>query len=112
MSQASEIQIEGAEIPWMVTRSPRGLWIGKCESLNLAVQSQTWQELMEDIGASIDLLLQDLVESGSLEQFFADKGWTVELPPDALEDHNLRFDIPFLPTLENLSNDRSQAVPA
>lgn len=67
---------------------------------------------MEDIGASIDLLLQDLVESGSLEQFFADKAWAVELPPDALKDHNLRFGIPFLPTLKSLSNDRSQAVRA
>ena len=68
---------------------------------------------MEDIGTSIDLLFEDLDECGRLEQFLQDKGW-VEIRSEARavssSAEKPRFDVPFLPVLANLSNDRSEAV--
>lgn len=114
MSRQSDIQlIEGTQIPWEVTRSPRGFWVGRCESLGLAVQSRTWQHLMEDIGTSIELLFEDLDESGKLEQFLQDKGWIEIRSKERAKSSSAekpRFDVPFLPMLASLSNDRSEAV--
>ena len=45
---AGLVEIKG-DIPWLVTRSRTGPWIGICEPLKLATQADTWIELMADV---------------------------------------------------------------
>ena len=112
-STRNGIHIEGAQIPWAIQRTSNGFWVGVCDALNITVQSGTWQELMEDIGTAIDMLLADLVETGNFERFLHDKGWSIELSRDSyesIEPQNLKFDVPFIPTLAGADNDRAKAV--
>lgn len=112
MRKATRIHIE-AEIPWRITRSPRGFWVGVCDALNLTVQSETWKHLMEDIGTSIDMVFDDLVENDNLEQFLERKGWSISMAEEGTApaaSQESRFDIPFIPTLVSTLDDQPETV--
>ena len=107
------IKVKGA-IPWSVKETVEGPWVAVCDSLGLTVQSDTWADLMDDIGSTLELMFADLLEEGQLDQFFQQRGWTrqtqYEVEPEATSE-NFRFDIPFIPTLA--SHDvESQMLPA
>jgi len=86
------------KVPWQVTQGKGGNWVGICEPLKLTVQSQTWAELMEDIGLTLNGLMIDLLESNELSDFLRDQGWTLSGPvPHRQED--VRFDVPFIPAM-------------
>jgi len=53
---------------------------------------------MEDIGHTLDVMLQELVSSNELERFFRDHGWNV-IGPIPVHDKNIRFDVPFIPAI-------------
>lgn len=67
------------------------------DALELTVESETWAELMEDIGLAINAMFADLLETNDLERFLRQHGWSVigPIPRDAGED--VRFDVPFIP---------------
>ena len=107
------IHIEGAQIPWAIQPTSNGFWVGVCDALNITVQSGTWQELMEDIGTAIDMLLADLVETGNFERLLHDKGWSIEQSRESyesIEPRNLKFDVPFVPTLAEADTDGAKAT--
>lgn len=87
-----------ANVPWKVLQAKGGNWVGVCESLKLTVQAETWAELMEDIGRTLDALLQDLFESNELDQFLKDRGWRLFRPIPSRPD-GVRFDVPFFPAM-------------
>ena len=69
-----------------------------CEPLQLTVQSETWADLMEDIGHTLDALFKDLLRSNELNRFLRDRGWAPLGPvPSGPED--VRFDVPFFPAM-------------
>ena len=91
------VRIE-ANVPWNITPAREGAWIGVCEPLKLTVQADTWAELMEDIGLTLDAIMRDLLKSNELPQFLRDRGWQmVGAPPTKQED--VRFDVPFFPAM-------------
>ena len=51
-----------------------GLWVAVCEPLKLTVSADTWNQLMEDIGTTMDLVFADLLEAGELDEFLARHG--------------------------------------
>lgn len=87
-----------ANVPWQVLRAKGGDWVGICDPLKLTLQAETWADLMEDIGLTLDALLQDLLQSNELNRFLRDQGWTLvgSLPERA---EGIRFDVPFLPAM-------------
>ncbi len=50
-----------AKVPWQTRRAQGGNWIAVCDPLRLTVQAETYAELMEDIGLTLNALLKDLL---------------------------------------------------
>ena len=87
------VQIE-ANLQWQVARTKAGNWLGVCDPLRLTLQSETYAELMEDIGLALNAMLGDLLETHDLERFLRDHGWRpLGVIPARRED--VRFDVPF-----------------
>ncbi len=88
-----------ANVAWQCQLGEGGHWVGVCDPLRLTVQADTWADLMEDIGLSIDAMMKDLLQSGELVKFLRQHGWepvgAIPHPvPKAIE--RLRFDMPFI----------------
>ena len=87
-----------ANVPWNVLQAKGGNWVGVCEPLKLTVQAETWADLMEDMGQTLDALLKDLLSSNELDRFLRDRGWTlIGAIPQRQDD--VRFDVPFFPAM-------------
>ena len=69
-----------------------------CDPLRLTVQGETWAELMEDIGHTLDALLKELLSSNELDRFLREQGWKL-LAAIPTRSEDVRFDVPFIPTL-------------
>ncbi len=90
------VRVQG-QINWSVQRGAEN-WIAVCEPLKLTVQAQSWSEMMEDIGDTLDAILHELVGSNELDRFLQDHGWRLITPlPEKLK--NVRFDVPFIPAV-------------
>lgn len=87
-----------ANLQWKCFSGKGGHWIGICDPLKLTVQGDTWTELMEDIGHTLDAMLKDLWRSNELDKFLRSHGWqlAVEAP---LPSKGIRFDVPFIPAM-------------
>lgn len=87
------VKVEG-NVLWKVRQAQGGNWIAICDPLRLTLQSETYADLMEDIGLALDAMLRDLLESNDLERFLRDQGWKVAgaIPARQAE---VRFDVPF-----------------
>lgn len=87
------VHVEG-NVQWKVLRAKGGDWVGVCDPLRLTLQSETYADLMEDIGLALNAMLRDLLETNDLERFLRDHGWTLAgAIPANRED--VRFDVPF-----------------
>lgn len=86
-----------AHLPLECFKTDSGNWIGVCEPLKITVQAETWSELMEDIGYTIDAMLQDLLSTNELNKFLRDHGW--EMAGQIQPDRAVRFDMPFIPAM-------------
>jgi hypothetical protein len=87
-----------ANVPWTIAQGKHGAWIGTCEPLKLTVQADTWANLMEDIGLTLNAVLQDLLRSDELPQFLRDRGWQL-VGPMPSRPEEVRFDVPFFPAM-------------
>jgi hypothetical protein len=88
--------LEG-NLHWAIMQTKSGAWVGINEPLKLTVQSETFAELMEDIGLTLDSLLRDLLISNELPQFLHDRGWQLARSISTLytRPEEVRFDVPF-----------------
>ena len=71
-----------------------GNWVAVCEELHMAVEGDSFRDLVETINESTDHVFSDLLSTGRLETFLRAHGWTLvsEIPS---RTRNPRFDIPF-----------------
>ena len=92
------IRVE-SNLKWDIVQGKGGAWVGICEPLKLTVQGETWAELMEDIGLTLNAVLVDLLAANELPAFLRDRGWRLltALPPRSEE---VRFDVPFFPAMK------------
>lgn len=87
------VRIE-ANVPWQWRVGSGGNYVAICDPLKITLQAQTYSELMEDIGNTLDALLKDLMESHEFDKFMRDHGWIMATPlPQRPKD--MRFDVPF-----------------
>lgn len=102
MAKSPSIVFVNANVQWQVLKGSGGAWVGVCDPLKLTVQSHTWGELMEDIAATLDILMKDLLESSELDRFLRDHGWTLDAPiPTGRPARDMKFDVPFIPSMMN-----------
>jgi predicted RNase H-like HicB family nuclease len=87
------VLIKGMEgnLSYRVWQNGRGLWIGVCDALQITTQADTWPEMVDAIQEDLDMIFQDLVDDGELEQFLADRGWFASGP----YDEGTKLDVPF-----------------
>lgn len=88
------VQIE-ATIAWESYCDPRtGTYTAACRALNLNAVGDTFDELQACAKEAMQLLFEDLFETGELEGFLRTNGWRPrgELPAT---DKRVRFDVPF-----------------
>lgn len=88
-----------ANLQWGCFQAKGGHWVAVCDPLNLTVQAATWAELMEDIGDTLDGMLQELLSSNELDKFLRDHGWQAVGPIPTQQDGAIRFDVPFIPAM-------------
>jgi hypothetical protein len=87
-----------ANILWQVFRSKNENWLGICEPLKLTIQSDTYADLMEDIGLALDGLLKEMLATNELNSFLRDRGWQLVGAFPNPQQH-VRFDVPFVPAM-------------
>ena len=87
-----------ANVQWQILQAKGGNWVGICDPLKLTVQAETWADLMEDIGQTLNALLLDLLSANELPRFLSEHGWQLVGPmPDRPVE--VRFDVPFFPAM-------------
>ena len=92
---ARRIKIE-TEIIWRVSKDREtGAFVATCPALGISTFSDRAEELRDEVADAMNCLLNDLVQSGELDAFFLEKGWSISTPIPHRPDANLRFDIPF-----------------
>lgn len=95
MTEKIQLIRVNANIQWKVSQGKGGNWIGVCEPLKLTVQSETWSELMEDIGLTLNDVMGDLLVSNELPQFLREQGWQLVGGRIPESKDAVRFDVPF-----------------
>lgn len=94
---------------WKTFQAQSGEWVAICDPLKLTVQADTWAELMEDIGHTLDGLLRDLLSSNELNQFLRDHGWKL-LAAIPARPEDVRFDVPFIPAMMANANGSARRL--
>ena len=69
-----QIEIKG-KVQWVVFKGENDIWIGNCDSLGIAMEGDTFDDLLLNIHDSIDLLFESLIKHGDTGQFFKERGW-------------------------------------
>lgn len=92
---ATAVTIEVAtKIEWLARQTVSGRWVGVCESLNLATEADSLDELHSVINESIQLLMVDLLEDDELSSYLHARGWHASNLP-AVHDGDVEFDVPW-----------------
>ncbi len=84
-----------ARIEWKVCKdNGSGYWIAVCKPLKQTVSGETWAELNESIGQTLQLLFRELLEKNELASFLRSHGWRFDQPVPERR-RNIRFDVPW-----------------
>ena len=93
MDDAAYVIVQAPAIPWDFQETEDGQWVARSEVLGALLQSATFPELVEDIQQTMAAIFADLDETGDLEQFVKERGWSVQrlIPKSGRVDMPLRF---------------------
>jgi len=83
------------QIVWRIYRDDAsGQWIGVCEPIGLTASGDTYSEAVECCNQAMELMFEDLLSSGDLDEFLKLRGWkTVDV--ESLEGEEGGIDAPF-----------------
>lgn len=112
MPGKARIWLNGATT-WSTERTDSGFWVSESKNLGIVLQSNSGGEVMEDIGCALELLINDLQETGELDAFAKKQGWSIvpvedheNIPPVApaygwmpAPDQENQISIPLIPFL-------------
>ena len=104
------IRIKGS-VSWNVAGPlESGHFVGICDALGLSLQTNTWKDMMEEIGDVQVALFQDLLQTGELHSFLADRGLTIINKDDDINENAL-FDLRYFPQqVDTPATDFAQAA--
>lgn len=74
MQAIVQIQVQG-NVPWAVSRTPSGGYVAVCEPLGLAMEGNSLDDLFLNISEAVQLVMNDLLRAGELDQFLRARGW-------------------------------------
>lgn len=107
MADTRLVRVDGDVQLQCFQSSETGNWVGVCEPLKLTVQSETWADLMEDFGLTLNAVLHDLFVTHELATFLKDRGWQLAGAVPSGQD-DVRFDVPFLPAITGINGSPRQ----
>jgi hypothetical protein len=84
-----------ANLTWRWLRAQSGNYIGICDALKITLQADTFSELMEEIGITLDALLKDVIADNEFDKFLREQGWSAAGPVPNRPMSDVRFDVPF-----------------
>lgn len=88
------VQIE-ASILWEAVYDPqKRIWMGVCNALNLNAVGDTWADLQACANEAMQLLFEDLAESGELTSYLQRMNWQISSPATTLAGTTPKFDVP------------------
>jgi hypothetical protein len=98
-----------ADIAWHATRLPSGRWIGSCESMRLAMQGNSLDELNARIEEALQAVLLDVALCNEWDAYFGELGIPVSPLPALPITRDAYFDAPWLLVVENHYNRMRKA---
>lgn len=88
------VQID-ANLQWRVFRDDgAGRWVGVCDALGFTAEAESWERLSSAVSEMLDLLMDDLLETGEFDAFLREQAWRVLGDASPISDH-CKFDVPF-----------------
>ena len=93
MRKIIRIQVDG-QVQWQVCKTDTGHWVAMCEPFGLTMEGESLDELYDNIGESVQLLFEDLLDDGELDSFLKARGWTAQ-PLEVEKDGGVEFAVPF-----------------
>lgn len=94
MRESMVVKIE-ANIEWQVTKTPGGTLVAVCDSLGLTSEGADDLDLWLNINESMQLVLNNLLQCGELNQFLHARGWRAKTEIRSHGDSRIPFDVPF-----------------
>lgn len=92
MKHVIQIEVKG-QVQWNVVQSTAGNWIGVCDPLKMTMEGETLDELQQNIRQSLQLLMEDLMNTGELEAFLREHGWRAI--PGPQQHGSVEFQVPY-----------------
>ena len=92
------------------TKRPKGRWVGMCDDLDIVVEADNLEELISMFQESVELLFEDLMEKGDLDQFLSEKGWGERYGSKEKPTEFSNIPIDLLASIRNNNNDIKIAV--
>jgi len=107
MKRIVQIQVNG-QVQWQVGRSSAGRWIGVCQPLGLTMEGDSLDDLFNNINESVQLLMEDLVETGEFDSFLRHRGWQA-VPNGSQQQGPVEFQVP-IDLLVRTSRDSARTL--
>lgn len=74
MRNQANVQV-ATSLRWEVTKTDEGPFVGVCESLGIAMEGDTLDDLYASIDQSVQMVMNDLLRNGELDEFLISRGW-------------------------------------
>lgn len=95
MKRVIRIEVNG-QVQWEVAQSSAGRWIGVCRPLGLTMEGDSLDDLYNNISESVQLLMEDLMDSGELDAFLRHRGWqAMPAPAGSQQQGPVEFQVPY-----------------
>ena len=88
------ISLEG-RVTWKYCQDPATRkWVAACDPFQITIQAETFSALRQSMTESLDTMLAELLDTGDLERFLEEHGWTSVSPLPRRRAGRLAFDVP------------------
>ena len=99
-----------SRLQWLARQSETSdRWIGVCDSMNLAMEADSLDELHSVIAEAIHVLLIDLLEDDEFDAFLQERGWTATGIPRGPVNRDVEFDVPWELVAEGARDSQRRA---
>jgi predicted RNase H-like HicB family nuclease len=108
MQATIAIQVHG-KIQWTVSQTQTGGFLAVCEPLGLAMEGDSLDDLYRNLSEAIQLVMNDLLRSGELDQFLRARGWHATPTQNVPTTGPVAFNVP-VELLIQAQRDSARAI--